>query len=63
MNDYFFECSDARAELAGCRVVIENLIKALTEESNSDIFRNVSLEIAKEQVETINKILDKKIGE
>ena len=57
MKDYFFEMCDARGELAGSRVTIENLIRAI--EIDSPILKLASLKLAKEQIESINKALEK----
>lgn len=63
MSDYFFEMCDARAQLAGSRVVIENLIKSLTEMEGNVIFRDVSIQCAEDQLNEINELLNKSIGE
>ena len=63
MNDYFFDACDARAQLAGSRVVIKNLIKCLTEMQDNDIFRDVSVKCAEDQLNEITELLNKKIGE
>lgn len=63
MKDYFFDASDARAMLAGSTVVIQYLIKSLTEEKDNDIFRSVSVKCAEDQLEKIAELLKKNIGE
>lgn len=63
MNDYFMELCDARGQLAGTRVVLESCLKALTDESTSAIMRDVAVKMAKDELETIAALLDKKIGE
>ena len=57
MKDYFFEMCDARGELAGSRATIETLIRAI--EIDSPILKLASLKLAKEQIESINKALEK----
>jgi len=57
MNDYFFEMCDTRAELAGSRVTIENLIRAI--EIDSPILKLASLKLAKQQIESIDNVLKK----
>jgi len=57
MKDYFFDYCDARAELAGSRVTIENLVRAL--EIESPILKLASLKMAKQQLASINKALEK----
>ena len=61
--DYFFDAVDARAQLAASRVTIENLIKCLTEMKDNAIFRNASVQCAEDQLNEINELLEKKIGE
>lgn len=63
MSDYFWELCDTRGQLAGTRVVLESCLKALTDESTSGIMRDVAIKMAKEELETIAVLLDKKIGE
>lgn len=63
MSDYLMELCDARGQLAGTRFVLENLLKALTDESTSGIMRDVAIKMAKDDLETIAALLDKKIGE
>jgi len=57
MKDYFLDYCDARAELAGSRVTIENLVRAL--EIESPILKLASLKMAKQQLASINKALEK----
>lgn len=63
MSDYFMELCDARGQLAGTRVVLESCLNALTDESTSDIMRDVAIKMAKDELVTIAALLDKKIGE
>mgnify|MGYP001108639837 CR=1 FL=1 len=58
-NDYFFQMVDARGELAATRVTLENLVRAI--EIESPIQTEVSLKLAKEQIEVITTLLEKEI--
>ncbi len=61
MNDYFFELVHARAELAGSRVTIDNLVRAIEADlpETRQILLDVALKLAKEQIESINTVLKK----
>lgn len=59
INDYFFQMCDARGELASSRVTIENLVRAI--EIDSPIQKEVSVKLAKEQIEKISSMLEKSI--
>ena len=55
-NDFFFQMSDARGELAASRVVLENLVRAI--EIDSEIQKEVCMKLAKDQIETITVLLE-----
>lgn len=55
-NDFFFQMSDARGELAASRVVLENLVRAI--EIDSEIQKEVCMKLAKDQIETITILLE-----
>ena len=63
MRDYFYECVNARGELAGTRAVLENLIKSLTEMKENDIFCEVSIKLGRKRLIEIDAILERTIGE
>ena len=56
-NDFFFQMVDARGQLAATRVTLESLVRAV--EMDSPIQKEVSLKLAKEQIETITTLLEK----
>ena len=60
MTDYFFPYVDARAQLAGARVVIENYLAAL--ETNSDLQKEVCLKLLSESLEEIKAELEKEVA-
>jgi len=58
MNDYFFEYTDARAQLAGAKVVIENLLMAI-EKADNEILLRAAINCAKDGVKEIEEVLEK----
>ena len=58
MNDYFFEYTDARAELAGAKVVIENLLMAI-EKSDNEILLRAAINCAKDGLKDIEGVLNR----
>lgn len=62
MDDYFFECSEARGELAACRVTIKALIDALPPTETNNIMAKVAKSLGQDQLISIDKVLSKRIG-
>lgn len=60
MNDYFFEMCDARAQCAGARIVIENLLMAIEKGENNPILLKAAINCAKDEVASITALLEAK---
>jgi len=58
-DDFFFKMVDARGELAATRVVLQNLVEAI--ETDSPLQTEVSLKLAKKQIEVIITLLETSI--
>jgi hypothetical protein len=67
MSDYFFKMCDARSELAESRVTIENLVRVIENRTflssaagldSYKIQKEVSIKLAKEQIEKISLQLE-----
>lgn len=65
MSDYFFVATDARGRLAGSKVTIEYLVKALENayDRGENIWADIALNMAVEELKLIDEILDKNITE
>ncbi len=64
MKDYFFDFVDTRGELAASRIALENLVRAIETElpETRQILLDVSLNLAKEQIVAIEKVLEKGVA-
>lgn len=57
MNDYFFEMCNARAQCAGSKVVIENLLMAIEKGESNPILLKAAINCAKDEIESITTLL------
>lgn len=58
MNDFFFEMCDARAQCAGARVAIENLLMAIEKGDANPILLKAAVNCAKDEVASITALLE-----
>lgn len=57
MGDYFFEMVEARAQCAGAKTTIENLLMAIEKAETNPILLKAAIVCAKEEVEAIETLL------
>ena len=58
VNDYFFEMCDARAQCAGAKVVIENLLMAIEKGKTNPVLLKAAVNCAKEEIVSIEELLN-----